>query len=75
VGFLTGLEMARASPDPAPKGAPAGRALPVPEASASAGAGFAYPICGDIPTMPGLDSSPAASRIDLGADGQIVGLS
>jgi formate--tetrahydrofolate ligase len=63
------------SSDPALKGAPTGWTLPVREVRASAGAGFVYPICGDIRTMPGLGSSPAAARIDLDSDGQIQGLS
>jgi formate--tetrahydrofolate ligase len=42
---------------------------------ASVGAGFVYPICGDMRTMPGLSSNPAAARIDLDDDGQVVGLS
>ena len=63
------------SSDPALKGAPTGWTLPVREVRASAGAGFVYPICGEIRTMPGLGSSPAATRIDLDADGQIQGLS
>jgi formate--tetrahydrofolate ligase len=63
------------SSDPALKGAPAGWTLPVREVRASVGAGFVYPICGEIRTMPGLSSSPAASRIDIDADGEIVGLS
>jgi len=63
------------SSDPALKGAPTGWTLPVREVRASAGAGFVYPVCGDIRTMPGLGSSPAAARIDLDADGQIQGLS
>ena len=63
------------SSDPALKGAPAGWTLPVREVRASAGAGFVYPICGEIRTMPGLGSSPGATRIDLDADGQIQGLS
>jgi formate--tetrahydrofolate ligase len=63
------------SSDPALKGAPAGWTLPVREVRASVGAGFVYPICGEIRTMPGLGSSPAAARIDLDADGEIEGLS
>jgi formate--tetrahydrofolate ligase len=63
------------SSDPALKGAPAGWTLPVREVRASVGAGFVYPICGEIRTMPGLGSSPAAARIDLDAGGQIEGLS
>ena len=63
------------SSDPSLKGAPTGWTLPVREVRASVGAGFVYPICGEMRTMPGLSSSPAAARIDLDADGQIVGLS
>ncbi len=63
------------SSDPALKGAPTGWRLPVREVRASVGAGFVYPICGDMRTMPGLGSSPAAFRIDVDADGTITGLS
>ncbi|MDE0669415.1 MAG: formate--tetrahydrofolate ligase, partial [bacterium] len=38
-------------------------------------AGFVYPICGDMRTMPGLGRAPAAKGIDIDADGNIVGLS
>ncbi|MEZ5257133.1 MAG: formate--tetrahydrofolate ligase [Ilumatobacteraceae bacterium] len=57
------------------KGAPVGWTLPVDEVRLSAGAGFVYPICGSMATMPGLGSSPAAHRIDVDANGEIVGLS
>jgi formate--tetrahydrofolate ligase len=63
------------SSDPALKGAPTGWILPVREVRASVGAGFVYPICGDMRTMPGLSASPAAARIDIDADGLIMGLS
>jgi formate--tetrahydrofolate ligase len=63
------------SSDPALKGAPTGWTLPVREVRASVGAGFVYPICGEIRTMPGLSSNPAAARIDIDAEGEIVGLS
>jgi formate--tetrahydrofolate ligase len=63
------------SSNPALKGAPTGWTLPVREVRASVGAGFVYPICGEMRTMPGLGSSPAATRIDLDEAGQIVGLS
>ena len=63
------------SSDPALKGAPAGWTLPVGEVRASVGAGFVYPICGDIRTMPGLSANPAAARIDLDENGEIEGLS
>ena len=63
------------SSDPALKGAPTGWRLPVREVRASVGAGFVYPVCGDIRTMPGLGTNPAAARIDIDDDGEIVGLS
>ena len=63
------------SSDPSLKGAPSGWRLPVREVRASVGAGFITPICGDIRTMPGLSSVPAANLIDLDADGEVVGLS
>ena len=63
------------SSDPTLKGAPTGWRLPVREVRASAGAGFIYAICGDMRTMPGLSSHPAAERIDIDANGDVVGLS
>ena len=63
------------SSDPSLKGAPTGWVLPVREVRASVGAGFIYPICGDMRTMPGLASHPAAEHIDIDESGQIVGLS
>ncbi|CAB4809644.1 unannotated protein [freshwater metagenome] len=63
------------SGDPTLKGAPTGHTLNVREARASVGAGFIYPICGDMTTMPGLGSAPAASIIDFDDNGEIVGLS
>jgi formate--tetrahydrofolate ligase len=62
------------SHDAALKGAPTGFRLPVREVRASVGAGFIYPICGDMRTMPGLAGHPAAASIDLDDDGNIVGL-
>ncbi len=62
------------SGDPTLKGAPVGHTLVVREVRASVGAGFVYPICGDMRTMPGLGAQPAALRIDLLPDGRIVGL-
>ncbi len=63
------------SSDPKLVGAPTGWTLPVREVRASVGAGFVYPICGDMRTMPGLGRNPAAKNIDIDADGNIVGLS
>jgi formate--tetrahydrofolate ligase len=63
------------SSDPTLKGAPTGWQLPVREVRASVGAGFIYPICGEMRTMPGLSKNPAAARIDIDEHGEIVGLS
>jgi formate--tetrahydrofolate ligase len=63
------------SSDPKLLGAPTGWTLPVREVRAAVGAGFIYPICGEMRTMPGLSANPAATRIDIDADGEVVGLS
>jgi formate--tetrahydrofolate ligase len=62
------------SSDPSLKGAPTGWRLPVREARANVGAGFVYLVSGDMRTMPGLSSSPAAEQIDIDQDGNVVGL-
>jgi formate--tetrahydrofolate ligase len=63
------------SSDASLKGAPTGWTLPIREVRASVGAGFVYPICGDMRTMPGLGADPAAHHIDIDADGVISNLS
>jgi formate--tetrahydrofolate ligase len=62
------------SSDPKLRGAPRGWRLPVREARANVGAGFVYLVSGDMRTMPGLSSSPAAERIDIDENGNVVGL-
>lgn len=62
------------SHDPALKGRPRGWRLPVRDIRASVGAGFLYPLCGDMRTMPGLPKRPAGDSIDLDCNGQVVGL-
>jgi formate--tetrahydrofolate ligase len=62
------------SSDPSLLGAPRGWRLPVREARANVGAGFVYLISGDMRTMPGLSHSPAAERIDIDEEGNVVGL-
>ena len=63
------------SHDPNLKGAPTGFTVPVREVRASVGAGFIYPLLGQMRTMPGLSSSPAAERVDIDFEtGQVVGL-
>ncbi|MDP9479794.1 MAG: formate--tetrahydrofolate ligase, partial [Actinomycetota bacterium] len=63
------------SSDPTLMGAPKGWTLPVREVRASVGAGFIYPLCGEMRTMPGLSATPAATRIDIDENGEVVGLS
>lgn len=62
------------SHDPTKKGAPTGFTLPVREVRASVGAGFIYPLCGEMRTMPGLPSRPVFMQVDLAEDGRVVGL-
>ena len=62
------------STDPSLRGAPTGHSVPVREVRLSAGAGFVVVICGEIMTMPGLPSKPAALSIGLGEAGEIEGL-
>jgi formate--tetrahydrofolate ligase len=62
------------STNPDAKGAPVDHTINVREVRLSAGAEFAVAVCGEIMTMPGLPKLPAADSIDVGADGQIVGL-
>lgn len=56
------------------KGAPTGFTLPIREVRASVGAGFIYPICGDMRTMPALPEHPAAEHVDIDENGNVVGL-
>jgi formate--tetrahydrofolate ligase len=62
------------SADPALKGAPTGFTVTVREVRASVGAGFIYPLLGEMRTMPGLSEHPAAEAIDVDDEGRIVGL-
>lgn len=62
------------SHDPALKNAPSGYTMSVREVRASVGAGFIYPLLGDMRTMPGLGSQPAYMNVDIDEDGRVVGL-
>lgn len=62
------------SADPKRLGAPSGHRLPIREVRLSAGAGFVVALAGTIMTMPGLPRAPAAERIGLDEQGQIIGL-
>lgn len=62
------------SDNPKLKGAPDGFNITITDIRASAGAGFIYPLCGDVRTMPGLGRTPAAMNVDIDEDGKVVGL-
>jgi formate--tetrahydrofolate ligase len=62
------------SHDPELMGAPRDFVLPVRELRAYTGAGWIVAVCGETQTMPGLPAHSAAERMDLDADGRIVGL-
>ena len=56
------------------KGAPTGYEFPVRDVRASVGAGFLYPLCGSMKTMPGLPTTPAGENVDIDENGNVVGL-
>lgn len=62
------------SDDPKKLGAPEGFNIHVRNVSISAGAGFIVVLTGNVMTMPGLPSKPAAENIDIDEDGNISGL-
>jgi len=62
------------SDDPKKKGAPKGWSLTVREVRLSAGAGFIVPLTGEMMTIPGLPTVPAAERINIDDKGYITGL-
>ncbi|MCJ7737278.1 MAG: formate--tetrahydrofolate ligase, partial [Anaerolineae bacterium] len=64
------------SHDPKLKGAPRGWRLPITDVRASVGAGFLFPLCGSMRTMPGLPTRPAFTEIDIDTEtGKVLGLS
>ncbi len=62
------------SADPNLKGRPRNFRIGVREVRASMGAGFLYPLLGEMRTMPGLPSDPAGAHMDLDEQGRVVGL-
>ena len=62
------------STDPSLRGAPSGHMVNIREVRLAAGAEFVVMVCGDVMTMPGLPKVPSSERIDLDADGKVVGL-
>jgi formyltetrahydrofolate synthetase len=64
------------SHDPTLKGVPRGWRLPITDVRASVGAGFIFPLCGTMRTMPGLPTRPAFTEIDIDVEtGKVLGLS
>lgn len=58
------------------KGVPKGFRVPVNDIRASVGAGFLYPLCGTMSTMPGLPTKPGFYNVDIDVEtGRVVGLS
>jgi formate--tetrahydrofolate ligase len=62
------------STDPGARGAPSGHIVNIREVRLAAGAEFIVLVCGDVMTMPGLPKIPSADKIDIDAEGKIVGL-
>jgi formate--tetrahydrofolate ligase len=63
------------SHDPNLKGRPKDFILSIRDIRASIGAGFLYPLCGTMQTMPGLPSHPVGENMDLDEKGNVLGLS
>jgi len=63
------------SHDPTLKGVPKGFRVPIRDIRASVGAGFLYPLLGEMSTMPGLPTRPVFYDVDLDLEtGRVVGL-
>ncbi|MCD6521490.1 formate--tetrahydrofolate ligase [Candidatus Calescamantes bacterium] len=62
------------SHDPNLKGVPKGFRIPVRDIRVCVGAGFLYPLLGEMRTMPGLPSRPAFMDVDIDEEGRTVGL-
>ncbi|KAF8275016.1 FTHFS-domain-containing protein [Lactarius quietus] len=63
------------SHDPKLKNAPTGFVIPIRSVRLSAGAGFLYPLLGDMQTMPGLGTRPGFWEVGLDPEtGRVVGL-
>ena len=63
------------STDASKKGVPRGFSVVVRDVRAAVGAGYIYPSCGDIMTIPGLPTRPGFYDVDVDLDsGRVVGL-
>jgi len=57
------------------KGRPKGFTVPIRDLRASVGAGFIYPLLGEMSTMPGLPTRPVYYDVDVDLEtGQVIGL-
>jgi formyltetrahydrofolate synthetase len=63
------------SHDPSLKGVPKGFRVPIRDIRASVGAGFLFPLLGEMRTMPGLPTRPVFYDVDLDLEtGKVLGL-
>jgi formyltetrahydrofolate synthetase len=63
------------STDASKKGVPTGFTILVRDVRASVGAGYVYPICGDIMTVPGLPTRPGFFDVDYDSENnRVIGL-
>jgi formyltetrahydrofolate synthetase len=62
------------SHDPSVKKVPQEYLFPINDIKLSAGAGYIYPIAGDINLMPGLPRRPNLEKLDIDGKGNILGL-
>lgn len=63
------------SHDPVLKGVPKGFRVPIRDIRASVGAGFLYPLLGEMRTMPGLPTRPVFYDVDLDLEtNRVLGL-
>jgi len=62
------------SHDPNLKGRPEGYRFVVKDIRAAVGAGFVYPIAGEMNIMPGLPTRPAGADMDIDDHGRVSGL-
>jgi formyltetrahydrofolate synthetase len=63
------------SHEPTWKGRPRGFRIPIRDIRPATGAGYLYPLLGEMRTMPGLPKRPAAVDVDIDVEtGRIVGL-
>ncbi|GFP35568.1 formate--tetrahydrofolate ligase [Candidatus Hakubella thermalkaliphila] len=62
------------SHDPRLMNRPTGFRVPIRDVRASVGAGFLYPLLGEMRTMPGLPTVPAGTKVDIDEKGNVVGL-